>query len=294
MSVELCRVETADGLRLDGALENPPAGTDAAGLTVAAFLLVHGTASHFYAPGLLETFARQAVAAGVAVLRINTRGHDAMTSIPGRRGSVRGGAAYETIADCRHDLRAWLDFLTGRGITRVALVGHSMGGVKAIYAQAHNPHPAVRCVVGLSPPRFCHAHFMSHSQGDAFRADYRRAEQTVAEGRPDELLSVRQPLPLVLTAAGFLAKYGPHDDYDLLHHLPRITCPTLIVLGTGSVATSPAFDTLPDALRTLQPNHTQITLELVDGADTIYRGCEQIPFERTAAWLRSLPRSASP
>ncbi|HTI52143.1 MAG TPA: hypothetical protein VL475_14370, partial [Planctomycetaceae bacterium] len=110
---ELVRVTTSDGLSLDGALVSPEcSGT----LPVDAFLLVHGTGSNFYAPGVLETFAQHAVKAGAAVLRVNTRGHDGISSIPGRGRSVKGGAAFEKIGDCVHDLHAWIDLLAARGL----------------------------------------------------------------------------------------------------------------------------------------------------------------------------------
>src|SRR5262245_5486392 len=79
MPSELIHVQTSDGLRLAGALHVPKRE---ATLPVDAFLLIHGTGSNFYAPGILETFAGQAVDAGCAVLRINTRGHDGIASIP--------------------------------------------------------------------------------------------------------------------------------------------------------------------------------------------------------------------
>ena len=105
---ELCRVTTHDGLLLDGALRVPEQATDR--LPVDACLLVHGTGSNFTTPGVLETLAQQAVDAGLTSLRVNTRGHDLMARIPRPDGAILGGASYENIADCRHDLSAWADF----------------------------------------------------------------------------------------------------------------------------------------------------------------------------------------
>ena len=286
MTQELCRVETADGVTLDGCLWRPDSPSPAPG-AVDAFLLVHGTGSNFYARGVLETFAGQASVAGWPVLRVNTRGHDAMAFLGGSRGSRRGGAAFEAIGDCVHDLRAWLDWLAACGVSRIALVGHSMGGVKAIYATAYDPHPAVACVVGVSPPRFCFERLSSHTRGAPFRDAYETASRLVDEGRPDELIEVEQPLPLILTAGGFLAKYGPHDDYDVIRHLARIDRPVLVLVGTVSVATSPAFDGLPEAVRSLAATRSNITLDVIEGANTVYGTCPNVPFERTADWLRS-------
>src|SRR5262249_21592298 len=152
-TLELVRIETTDGLVLDGALRRP---RKTGQLPVDAFLLIHGTGSNFYAPGVLETFADQAVAEGTAVLRVNTRGHDGMCSIPAQSGSLKGGATCERISDCPLDVDAWANWLEVQGLARVILVGHSMGGVKAIYAQAHAPHLAVQGIIGISPPRFAH------------------------------------------------------------------------------------------------------------------------------------------
>jgi alpha-beta hydrolase superfamily lysophospholipase len=132
---ELCRVVTSDGLTLEGLLCTP--GSAAGDFPVSVFLLVHGTGSSFHAAGVLESFACQAVEAGVGVLRINTRGHGLVTRFAGTERAVWGGAAYETISDCRPDLAAWIGFLQEQGHERIGLVGHSMGAVKAIWVVQH-------------------------------------------------------------------------------------------------------------------------------------------------------------
>ncbi len=184
MPLELVRVTTNDEIYLDGVLTLPEAGSSAS-LPVDAFLLVHGTGSNCYAPGLLETFAQQAAAAGVPALRMNTRGHDAICSNPGPFGALRGGAAFESIADCRHDLHAWINELLRRGYRRIALVGHSMGGVKSIYTMSQAAHPAVKYVITLSAPRFQHASYRDHPQGEKFRDEYAAARNFVDNGTPD-------------------------------------------------------------------------------------------------------------
>jgi hypothetical protein len=126
---------------------------------------------------------------------------------------------------------------------------------------------------------------MAHPKADAFRDDFARASEMVAEGRGEELISVKQPLPLELTAAGFLAKYGPHDDYDIIRHLPKLAVPTLVIVGDKSVATSPAFDGLPQAMEQLAASYPLLSFELVPGADTNYRDCLDEPFTIAAAWL---------
>lgn len=199
-----------------------------------------------------------------------------------------GGAAFESISDCVHDLRAWVDELIRRDFLRVVLVGHSMGGVKAIFSQAHDPHPNVAAVVGVSPPRFCHAEWQSSPQAVPFREHFRQATDLVDCGRGDELMRVQQPLPLWLTAAGFLAKYGPHDDYDFVPLLPRLDCPTLLIVGTESVAASPAFESVPEAVRRLHVSQPQLHLQLVPGANTGYSGHLDVPGRLACEWFASV------
>lgn len=281
---ELCRVTTQDGLVLDGALRTPARPAD--NLHIDACLLVHGTGSNFTTPGLLETFAQQTVDAGLTSLRVNTRGHDLMARIPRADGAILGGACYENIADCRHDLYAWGDFLAERGCTRIALVGHSMGGVKSIYGTSRGPHPNVSHLLAVSPPRFNHAHFQRHKLAGQFREDYRRADALVSRGEGETVIQVRQPMPLVITASGFVARYGPHDDYDIIKLLPHVSCPALILIGSESARVSPAFDGLQAELERLTSQTSRLSVRGIEGADVGFSTHAGAPFESMIDWLR--------
>ncbi len=285
-TIQLVRVETADGLFLDGALQQP---VQTGGLPVDAFLLIHGTGSNFHSPGVLETFARQAVTRGTAAMRINTRGHDGICSIPGRKGSVKGGATYERVGDCPLDVTAWVNWLAESGFARVVLVGHSMGGVKALYSQAHSPHPAVHGIVGISPPRFTHERLLTGPRGDKFREEFVRAGELVACGQGETLLPVTQPTPFLATAAGYVEKYGPEDRYDYVPLLRRLRCPALILIGRESTRTTAAFHGLPEAIAAAVAGRATVVCETVEGANINYTGCDTAPFLRAVAWLESMP-----
>lgn len=284
-TVELVRIETADGLYLDGSLARPP---HPGSLPVDAFLLIHGTGSNFYSGGVLETFARQAFDAGTAVLRINTRGHDGISSLSGRAGSVKGGATYEHVSDSPLDITAWVGWLAANGFSRIVLVGHSMGGVKAIYSEAHTPHPAVCGIVGISPPRFAHERLIAHRTGEKFREEFARASALVAAGQGATLLTVTQPLPFVATAAGFIEKYGPENRYDFVPLVARLPCPTFILAGSESIRTSAAFDGLPESLAEAAGCQPLLSWEIVAGANINYANCDDLPFARTAEWIAKL------
>lgn len=288
LSCELHRLETSDGLRLDGLLF--PASVNPAALPITAALLMHGTGGSFTAGGVLERFAEQAVAAGVSVLRLNSRGHDLVCSLPSKNGPAWGGAAYEKIEDAWRDVEAGVDFLASRGHSRVLLAGHSMGAVKCLLAMARfgaaTRLPQVAGVAAISPPRFCHENLLSGPGAEAFLEAYELATYHTAVGQAQTLIEVTQPLPLLITAGGFLKKYGPDDEFDFTKVLHRVPCPALVLVGTKSMETSAAFHGLPEALAALQV--PSVTAQTVEGANISYAGCADVPFERTRTWLGTL------
>ena len=95
MLVHLVQVTTRDGVRLDGTYQEPssPRGT----FPVDAFCLVHGTGSNFYGSTLFDSFAERLLALGYGVLRVNTRGHDGISTAVTAHGGKRSGAAFEVV-----------------------------------------------------------------------------------------------------------------------------------------------------------------------------------------------------
>ncbi len=276
---ELTQVTTADHCVLHGAVVMSAASRHT------AYVLIHGTGSNFYAPGVLDQFAVQAAASGATACRINTRGHDGIASIPATKKSLKGGATYEVVSDCVHDIAAWCDWLVDQGHQRIVLVGHSMGGVKAIYSQAHAPHAVVAGVVGISPPRFCHQHWVTHPKADAFRSHWQRATELVQAGQPEALLECTQPTPFLATAAGFLEKYGPEDRYDYLPLLSRVRVPVLLMVGSETLTISPAFDDLPAWVESVRQTTLDTTFRVIEGANMNYSGHAEVPWNVGAEWV---------
>src|SRR3954468_10648220 len=133
MLVELVQVTTRDGVRLDGMFQAPGDSTSPRP-PVDAVCFVHGTGGNFYSSTLFDSLAGRLLEWGCGVLRVNTRGHDGISTAVTDRGGRRLGAAYEVVDDCRHDLAAWVEWLRQTAGPRVGLVGHSLGAVKALYA----------------------------------------------------------------------------------------------------------------------------------------------------------------
>src|SRR5689334_13558902 len=112
---------------LDGVLLGAPGDKK---IDLDAVCFVHGTGGKFYSSSMFDVFAEKLLSLGCPVLRVNTRGHDGISTAVTSRGGVRLGAAFETVDDCRDDLAAWLEWMRSHIGPRVALLGHSLGAVK--------------------------------------------------------------------------------------------------------------------------------------------------------------------
>lgn len=285
MFVELVSVTTEDGLRLDGALQSATPGMPS-DLGADAFLCLHGTGGNFYGSSLFKLLAPRLVAAGASVLCVNTRGHDGVSTASLGKQRVVQGSAFELVDDCRFDVPAWIEFLVARGAERIGVLGHSLGAVKALYSQAVVPHARTRLLIAVSPPRLSHAWFLASSQAEEFRADLELARQHVTAGQPDRLLEVRFPLPYLVSARGFVDKYGPAERYNVLNFATRLNCPTLFTFGTLELAQGVAFRGLPEALMELAKSNARLQTAIIAGADHLYQGVQTDLFARLESWLR--------
>ncbi len=272
----LVRIPTTDGLLLDGALSEPAEGKP----RQRAWVALHGTGSNFTAPGILEGLAQLLSSRGEAVLRLNTRGHDLLARIPTMSGSTRGGAAFESLGDAHRDVAAACVWLREAGYHQLSLLGHSLGGVKAIVSQSDHPVAEVDEIVALSPPRLCYERLL---QDGAFRREFEQARKLVDAGRGQEFVEMTSPLKLWMPAAGVVEKYGIDDRYDILEHLPRMATACLIFLDSKSLERSAAHRGLDSALTELSQSHAALSLQRHPD-DIRYAGSEVAIANQIVAW----------
>ncbi|MCI0640944.1 MAG: alpha/beta fold hydrolase [Gemmataceae bacterium] len=283
MPAELVRITCRDGVQLDGAILRPNAPR---ALGLDAVCLVHGTGGNFYSSSLFDHFAERFLKLGLAVLRVNTRGHDGISTAVTERGGVRLGAAYETVDDCRHDLVGWMDWLRSNVGPRVLLAGHSVGAVKSLYAAAHEPALAPQGILALSPPRLSYSWFCQSAQAQEFLAAFEKAEALIAAGEGKTLIDVMLPLPMAIAAAGYVEKYGPSERYNYLNFTPAVKCPTHFLFGSVEVEKNMAIAEVPAEVERLAEKHIHLSVDIVPGGDHFYSGVRDAAWERIEAWLR--------
>jgi pimeloyl-ACP methyl ester carboxylesterase len=283
--VELVQVRTADGVRLDGSLAlsqhvdvtRPP--------PVEAALCLHGTGGNFYTGGVFEGLAPKLLADGIAVLRANTRGHDAISIAATVQGPQRIGATFERVEDSRHDIVAWLELLSARGMKTVTLVGHSLGAIKAIYATIHAPHPIVKRLIAISPPRLSYSYFVASEKREEFLAEFAAAESQIEAGHPNALLDVKIPLPFLFSAGSYLEKYGPDEKFNFLRMIDQIELPTLFAFGGLEVEREMPFREMPEAVTNAVSPRQPIRLVTIAGANHVYSGQVEELSYKIRAWL---------
>lgn len=271
MLAELIQVTTSDAVRLHGALHLPPSGGGKFQGDADLLICVHGAGGNFYASPPFTGLARILVDRGLAVLRVNTRGHDGLANVAGAGLARRQGAACEIVDECRHDLHAWVNNARERGFKRLVLAGHSLGGIKVIHAAANHPPIEVGRIVAISPACLSYARFIASSHGKEFRQTLAHAESLVADGRPNELLEVKFPISLVISAYSYLDKYGPQERYNILRQLKYVSSPMLITFGGLELGESPAFAGLPEEIAKLNLAD-RITTNVIPAANHLYSG----------------------
>jgi len=282
MLTEFVQFESRDGVKLVGAFwppEREPVGS------VDAIVLCPGTSGEFFSPPLPRV-ATAAAAAGYAALALSTRGRGIVW-----RDQKTGfqGSAFERIADCVNDFAGALDWLGGRGYHRVVLWGHSLSGVKVLYAAAHDAHHGLAGVISVAGPRWSAEHYRSLAVAPAFERHRSTAEQMVAEGRGADLFPVTFPIgPTFQTAESWLDKYA-YEKYNPLRWADRIATPLCRIDSEGDLAV-PQYGMagLAEQLLALAQPTPFNRAVLISNTDHVFTGAVDELARAVVHWLDSL------
>jgi pimeloyl-ACP methyl ester carboxylesterase len=278
---------TPDGLRLKGFWQ---CATQSATQSRALWILVHGVCGNFYDSSLLSAIASSIFESGRDTVRINTRGHDPVAYIPTGSTNTRIGAAYEMIADAKLDLEAWLVWGQKSGYQKIGLLGHSLGAIKIALFSASRSDPSLKGAIGISPPKL-NCHVLSHDDayGSVFAEQCRQAKELVGSGKPEGLMTVRYPQPMLISAATFLDKYGS-DLYDYSHFIKNIGYPCLWTFGRREVnGTPPSFRGCDRELSDRLANLTQHEVTTIDDADHNYTRGRTVLTAKIRKWMDDQP-----
>lgn len=246
-------------------------------------LATHGVGNSFTLSGLWR--AGQLLAErGWGVAMMNNRGHDWVAMNPGDRRWV--GAAYERIEDSALDFQAAQRWLRERGQRRIVIAGHSLGGLKAAYTQAHFPGEDVVALAMFSSPRLPDDKVWDWPAHQALLA---RCRDMVEQGRGEELMHIDMPtntpaMKGLMCYRTYINKYGPEAATTTLRFADRIRVPTFLLAGefekpqlSFSVDMEPALANAPSVRRVM-----------IEGCDHIYTGKHEAVAAAAHDWLTQL------
>lgn len=267
-----------DGLMLEGVVMRPSAGP----ARPLALVWMHGLTSKFYAPTEIKV-GRGVVDGGYTVISGNNRGHDFGARVRRQNADpILGGGGWELFDESPHDIAAWVGFAQALGFDRVALLGHSLGALKATHYQAQRQDSRVAGVVAASPPL------------RAGRFDPKLvalATQMVADGRGEDLL----PWGSTAAGAGTLSAKTYHhrvqigfDFYGVDAKdaaVSKIACPLLVLFGTEN-DTGTADDL--ELIRRNATSSSKVDTAMIQGGDHGYTGQEAQVASVLVEWLSSL------
>jgi pimeloyl-ACP methyl ester carboxylesterase len=231
-------------------------------------LMTHGTLAHRgmeIISGLQDMFAER----GISSLAINLG-----LGLDNRESAMYDCATPHTHkhTDAVGEIGAWLAWMKGQGVQKVALLGHSRGGNQVARFAVADPDPVVKAVFLVAPQTW-----------DAGRqaADYRtryhtdlqsllaRATKMVADGKGASFMVDVDFLSCPhtrVTAASFLSYYAPDKDMDTPQLLSQIKVPVTVVAGSEDKVETD----LIGKVRPLADNR-HVSLVVIDGADHFFR-----------------------
>ena len=280
--VSLVRLRTRDGVWLDGVIAEPRRRRNA------ALIWVHGLGSAFSSgQPLIRELSTCLNAAGIAYLKLNTRGHDTVA----RGGKRLAGAAFERFGESVEDIRAMIALARRAGHGKVILAGHSTGANKVLHYAARVRDRRVSGLILLGP--------ISDIAGESKRFGRRELRRRVAVA---ERIARRDPDALVPRAFGFwsarryISLYRPGESEDVFpYHRPnarwaafrRVRAPVAAIIGSRDEYLDRRPTELIEAFARNATRARSFTGMVIPGARHGFQKREDVLARAIVRWVRA-------
>jgi pimeloyl-ACP methyl ester carboxylesterase len=282
---QLLETTTSDGVRLAGFLQQSPESS-----SNRLALISHGVCGNFYSSSLLDSVCETLHASGVSTLRINNRGRDGIAFHSTNTGFARHGSAYESMADAPLDLAAWATTAKQLGYDHIGAVGHSLGALKTVlWVTENEPQPGPEFLILMSPPRFEPTALRVPSRTKKFETDVATARENIESTRPEAMLKVSHPFPMMITAATFADKYDSGTRWDYVDRLAKISVPTLLTFGEREVTDREStFRGVETVVRSAIANRPDHQCEVIPNGDHNYTRARRDLCQTISTWLHPI------
>ncbi len=266
------RVRTNDGLELHGLIYKGPK-------TQSVVLHCHGMAGNFYENRFVDIVGTRLVSEGIDFCAMNNRGHDFIADFIVEKSDkleyARIGQVYERIEDSIKDIAAWVDHLKDQGYTRIILMGHSLGAVKAVlYAHVHQAK--LSGLILASPPDMMG---LAKKERD-FAKKMEQAVLLVKSSKEKQLIDGQVFDNYPISAGSFVNFFSEGSKTDMFpikegkvsQELRSITLPMTVVFGEKDHC----FDYDPTEIISFFKKHVpHAKLTVIPTADHVYLGAEK-------------------
>lgn len=287
LMLELVSATTPDGMTLHGAfLAASDAQRAQKQIKLDAAILLHGAGTNFYSVSFYRKLTPCLLDLGLDVFWTNNRGHDGMYGAMQAGRYTMQGAAFEHVGSARHDIAGWLEMAAQRNLQRILVIGHSLGAIKTLLAQAYQPDQRVAAIIACSPPCLSYERFVESEKKEAFMNSLEAARQEVAQQRPHQLVQVDFPFPMLIAAENYLDKYGPGENYNIMRFTSLIKVPTLFTFGERELSDNVSFYKLDQQVSELVANEENFQVQVIPGADHFYTGTDELLSQAVSEWLR--------
>jgi pimeloyl-ACP methyl ester carboxylesterase len=254
---------TDRGLVLNANLET----TDADWQQGPVVLMTHGTLAHG-GMEIMQTLQSALQERGISSLSMTLS-----LGLDNRSGMYDCAVPHTHLhTDAVGEIGAWLGWLQGQGVEKVALLGHSRGGNQSARFAAEHPDAPLDAVILIAPQTWSEAAAVQAYDkrfGKALEPQLERARLLDSEGRGAEML---KPVDFIYcaetsaTAAAFLSYHAPDPRMDTPRLIPDIKAPVLVVAGSED-------DVIEGLVEAVQPmaDGERVNLIVLDGADHFFR-----------------------
>jgi pimeloyl-ACP methyl ester carboxylesterase len=262
---ELIKLQTTDGIWLNGVLRQPHPNQTKAGV-----LMVHGYGGNFYS-GIMSFLPEALAENGFTTLAFNMRDHDL-------------GPKKNLFEENLQDIASGVDEMTRRRYKTLFLYGHSMGTNRVLYYLAETQDPRITGIILTGPPGNLFQWNVRAFGLEAAGGVLRRAQELRAAGKGDSWMLIDLgPLGKTLyTANHVVSLRGPGTRSDPFTNIAQISRPVLTVHGLADRLADPSVS---DHLKNSAPRDNQITVKKVGDADHRFRNHQKELVEIITGWL---------
>jgi len=262
---ELIKLQTTDGIWLNGVLRQPHPNQTEAGV-----LMVHGYGGNFYS-GIMSFLPEALAESDLATLALNMRDHDL-------------GPKKNLFEENLQDIAAGVDEMARRRYKNLFLFGHSMGTNRVLYYLAATQDSRITGIILTGPPGNLFQWNVRAFGLEAASKVLRRAQELQAAGKGDSWMLIDLgPLGKTLyTANHVVSLRGPATCSDPFTNIARVSRPVLIVHGLADRLADPS---VADHLKNSGPGDNQITVRKIGAADHRFRNHQKELEEVITQWL---------